>query len=112
MQKFNYRAPRYVVDLPVRLTVEDSLVTGRCIEISREGMHVELRQPLPSGFRGMVSLSWQELTIELCARLAHATSRQAAMCFVFESEKERTALAEFITRVTAPRTPTALVLVR
>ena len=46
MQKFEYRAPRYQVDLPVSLTLPSSTLQGRCREISKEGMKAELPEPV------------------------------------------------------------------
>ena len=44
MQKFDYRYPRFAVDLPVRFTTQGSTLTGRCKDISHEGMRLELRR--------------------------------------------------------------------
>jgi hypothetical protein len=115
MHKFNYRTPRYAVDFPVQLTLEGSLVAGRCTEISTDGMQLELHRPLPPDFCGVVALAWHNIHLELRVRLAHTGSRQDALRFIFESEKERAAVADLVARLADPAEPQGepgLVLVR
>lgn len=112
MHKFSYRSPRYVVDFPIQLIHEQIVIDGRCREISTDGMQLELLRPLPSDFSGLVCLAWQNIRLELPVRLAHTGSRQDALRFVFESEKERRAVAELVARLADPGEPPGLVLVR
>jgi len=115
MHKFTYRTPRYAVDFPVQLMRDDAVVAGRCREISTEGMRLELRRPLPPGFSGVVSLAWRNLHIELRVRLAHSGAGQDALRFVFDSDTERAAIAELVTRLADPAEPVeqpGLILVR
>jgi hypothetical protein len=96
MQKFEYRTPRFSVDLPVRFTVEKLTLTGRCREISQEGMTFETRQPLTPGSSGVVSIGYQDRTIEIHARVAHVTEMQSGLEFLYESEAERSAVAQLV----------------
>ncbi|HEX4067059.1 MAG TPA: PilZ domain-containing protein [Acidobacteriaceae bacterium] len=112
MQKFTYRTPRYPVNLPVRLTVEGGTVSGRCHEISREGMRLELRQPLPPGYAGVVSLSYQNLDLEVPVEFAHAGSPQDGVRFVFSSDKQRSEVARLVALLASNPGPTGLVLVK
>lgn len=115
MRKFSYRTPRYAVDFPVQLTLGEAVIAGRCKEISTEGVQLELRQPLPRDFSGVVLLAWQEVHLELQVRVAHSGSRQDALRFVFESEKERMAVEDLVARLADPAAagdPPGLVLVR
>jgi hypothetical protein len=115
MHKFTYRTPRYAVDFPVQLELENSVVAGRCTEISTDGMRLELRRPLAPGFCGRVFLAWHNIHLELRVRLAHASSGQDALRFVFESDKERATVAELVARLADPAEPLGepgLVLVR
>ncbi len=100
MQKFEYRAPRFPVDLPVQFTVEDLALTGRCREISQEGMTLELRQPLTLNSSGTVSLNYREQTIQIRARVAHVAKTHCGLEFLCESETERSALAHLIASLT------------
>ena len=115
MHKFNYRTPRFAVDFPVQLTLDGAVIAGRCKEISIDGMQLELRRPLPSDFSGTVALAWHNVHLELRVRLAHTGSRQDALRFLFESEKERAAVADLVARLADPAEPQGepgLVLVR
>jgi hypothetical protein len=100
MQKFEYRTPRFSVDLPVRFTVEKLTekltLTGRCKEISQEGMTFEVRQPLTPGTSGVVSIGYQDRIIEIQARVAHVTEVQSGLEFLYESEAERSTVAQLV----------------
>ena len=111
MHKFSYRSPRYVADFPVELIHENLVIEGRCTEISTDGMQLELRRPLPPDFRGQACLTWHDVQIEVQVRLAHTGSRQDALRFVFDSEKERVAVADLVARLADPADRPGLVLV-
>lgn len=96
MQKFEYRTPRYQVDLPVLLTLQSSSISGRCREISREGMRVELRDPVTPDTCGTISVSYKELSLELPVCVARAGAGQSAFRFILESEKDRTAVERLV----------------
>jgi hypothetical protein len=102
MQKFEYRSPRFPVDLPVRLTVQNATVTGRCREISKEGMKLELAKPMAAGSRGTVSMSYQDQTLEVSVRVAHAGNMHG-LKFLYESDKERLAVARLVSALAAPQ---------
>jgi len=112
MHKFNYRSPRYVVDLPVRLLLDDLVIDARCKEISREGMRLEVSEALPADFEGLVLLEWRGSRLELHVRIAHTGSPQDAMRFIFESEKERSAIAALVARLASRSGESGLVPVR
>jgi hypothetical protein len=101
MQKFEYRAPRFPVDLPVQFTVEDLTLTGRCREISQEGMTLEHRQPLTLNSSGVIALNYREQSIEIRARVAHVAQTHSGLEFLCESETERSALAHLISSLTS-----------
>lgn len=112
MQKFTYRTPRFPVDLPIRLTIDGKTIHARCCEISREGMQLEIRQPLPSNYRGTVSLAWQNIVLELPVEMAHSGSSQDGVRFVFSSDKERRDVAHLVAVLAANRGPSGLTLVK
>jgi len=103
MQKFDYRVPRFSVDLPVQITVDKSTLAGRCIEISKQGMRLELLQPLPPGTCGIASITYQDKTLELNVRVAHARETDGGMEFIYKSEKERSAVAHLVAALATPR---------
>jgi PilZ domain len=101
MQKFEYRSPRFTVDFPAQFAVEGLTLTGRCREISQEGMTLEIRQPLPLNSSGMVSLQYREQIIEIRARVAHVAQTHCGLEFLCEAETERNALAHLIASLTS-----------
>jgi hypothetical protein len=101
MQKFEYRTPRFSVDLPVRFTVEDTTLIGRCTEISQDGMRLELRHPLPADACGVVRMSYQEWNLELNVRVAHVGATHGGLEFIYESDRERIAVARLIASLAA-----------
>jgi hypothetical protein len=89
MRKFNYRVPRFPVDVPVRLAFDELIQAGRCREISTEGMKVEVRQPLSPDSCGTVQISYQGVALELTVRVAHSSSSHDGVKFVYESDEQR-----------------------
>jgi hypothetical protein len=96
MQKFEYRSPRFAVDLPVELAVEQSTLPGRCKDISSEGMRLELSCPLPPDACGTVFLSYRDRALQLSVRVAHTGTTHDGVEFVYKSDHEREAVARLI----------------
>jgi hypothetical protein len=106
MQKFEYRVPRFAADIPVRLTVGSTTLSGRCREIGKQGMTVEMDQPVERGVSGLLSLSYQGRAIEVRAHVAHADGQIVGLEFLFATEAERTAVAQVIAALSsAPKRP-------
>jgi hypothetical protein len=112
MQKFEYRNPRYLVDLLVLFTVQNSIIPGRCTEISKEGMTVELREPVPVETCGTVSLSYKELTLLLPVSVAHSGTGNDGLKFRLESEEDRNLVDRLVALVAGPTGQPGPVLVR
>jgi hypothetical protein len=111
MQKFTYRTPRHPVDLPVRLKVAGGMVSGRCREISAEGLRIELNQSLPADYEGRILLSHRNLELDLRVQVAH-TGAQDGLKFIFESDKQRSDVARLIASLAEPGSPSGPTLVR
>jgi hypothetical protein len=103
MQKFEFRGPRFPVDLPVQLTLQSATLEGCCTEISKEGMRLELGRPIPSDSCGSVSISWHGETLEFRVRVVHAESTHGGLEFIFSSDVERSALAHLVDSLAAPQ---------
>ena len=103
MKKFDYRAPRFSIDLPVELTIENSTHLGRCREISTEGMRRDLREPLPPDSFGTITMSYENLSVKLSVRVTHAKSDHDGLKFIYESDDQRNDLAHLVTLLLAPR---------
>ena len=96
MQKFEYRSPRFAVDLPIQVTVDQSTLPGRCRNISKEGMRLELRQPLPPNALGTVRLNCQDSPLELSVRVAYSGKTYEGVQFIYRSDRERDAVAHLV----------------
>jgi hypothetical protein len=112
MQKFRYRMPRYAVDLPVRVDFDGFSVEGRCTQISCEGMQVDLADSLPEAFTGTAVISCLSATLQIRVRRAHRGAQLDALKFIFESERERLAVAHMVTQVVLGNCEPRLMLVR
>jgi len=110
MQKFEYRSPRFTVDLPVQVTVEQSTVPGRCRDISKEGMRLELREPLPPDARGTVILSCLDNPLELGVRVTYSGKTHDGVEFIYNSDIERDAVARLVAALASPANRPRLVI--
>ena len=111
MQKFYYRSPRYPVDLPVLLILEDASVSGRCREISNDGMKVEFLRPVLRDACGTLRIGRGESSLELRVRVARTGADSDGVKFLFASEKERRALQRLVALTAAPTAQPGPVLV-
>jgi len=112
MRKFDYRAPRFSVDLPIRLTFEDSMQDGRCREISTEGMKLELREPLSPNSCGRVRVSYLNFRLELPVRVAHSGASYDGVKFVYESDEQRDDVNRLVAVLAGPRQQSGPLLLR
>jgi len=103
MRRFDYRSPRFTVDFAIRFSAKDVTSTGRCIEISKEGMSLELTEPLPPGIVGVVSMTYQEQAYEMEVRVAHAGPAHGGVEFVYRSEGERSAIEQLVASLGSSR---------
>lgn len=112
MQKFEYRTPRYLVDLPIRFKLEDTSLNGRCLEIGKEGMRVEFQEPVSANTCGVICIYYRDLAIELRVCVAHADGDFKGLKFLFESDKDRAAVERLVTLVSGNAGAAGPVLVR
>ncbi len=112
MRKFDYRAPRFAVDFPVRMNFEDTTQQGRCLEISTEGMKLEVRRPLGTDACGTVVISYLDFNIEVPVRVAHSGPFYDGVKFVYTTDEQRDEMNRLVARLSAPLPRTGPVLVR
>jgi hypothetical protein len=112
MRKFDYRAPRFAVDLPIRLSLEESTLFGRGIEISTEGMKLDVSGPLAVDTPGAVHVTFQSVSIDLPVRVAHCGSGCDGVQFVYGSDEERDEVIRFIALLAAAPRRTGPLLLR
>jgi hypothetical protein len=103
MQRFEYRGARFSVDLPVQFTERNITLAGRCTEISKEGLKLELTAPLQSDSCGKVTMSHQGRTLEFRVRVVHAGAKQCGLEFIYSSEAEQTAVAHLVESLAVPQ---------
>jgi hypothetical protein len=111
MQKFDYRAPRFVADFPVRLKMPNSSHLARCRDISEDGMRVELPTPFTPDTCGEVVFIYQGLSFKLQVRVAHTGTAYAGLRFVFQSEEQRTDVLHIMSLLATPPRTVGLFLV-
>lgn len=111
MQKFDYRAPRFAVDFPVKLKMLNSLQHTRCLDISEDGMRLELGDPFPPECCGEVSFSYQEIRLDLQVRVTHAGAGCDGLKFLYQSAEQRTKMLHLMSLLATPHPPSSLFLV-
>jgi hypothetical protein len=112
MLKFEYRSPRYPVDLPVALLLNDEeSVAGRCMEISSEGMRVEFRRPVAHNSCGTLRIGRGDSFLEVRARVARIGDGTDGVKFLFASESQRKAMERLVALTATPTAQSGPVLV-
>ena len=112
MQRFEYRGARFSVDLPVQFTEENITMPGRCTEISKEGLKLDLGEPLQSDSSGTVSMCFQGRTLEFRVRVVHVGARHCGMEFIYSSNAEQLAVATLVESLAVTNTRPGPVLLK
>ena len=99
MRRFDYRAPRFQVNLPVRLTLENSTWIGRCKEISIEGMLLETRVPLSLDATGVIHAACCDAVLDVPVRVAHCSTHCEGLQFQCESAGQQQEVERFVERL-------------
>jgi len=102
MQRFEYRGARFSVDLPVQFIERDTKLAGRCTEISKEGLKLELGEPLESNACGKVFMYYRGQALELSVRVVHLGATYCGMEFIYASDTEQNAVAHLVASLAAP----------
>jgi hypothetical protein len=110
MQKFEYRSPRFNVDIPVQLAIEQAILPGRCKNISNAGIRLELGRRLPLNARGTVILNCKDRPLEVGVRVAYSGKTHDGMEFLYSSDSERSAVAHLIASLAGSSNRPSLVL--
>jgi hypothetical protein len=96
MRKFDYRVPRFPVNLPVRLTLEEETLVGRCREISTDGMKLELAESLKVDAAGAVHVTFRDVSLDLPIRVIRCGEGCDGVQFVYGSDEEKDEVIQFI----------------
>ncbi len=102
MHRFEYRNPRFSVDLSAQFHIANEALAGRCTDIGLKGMRLDLPDHVIPGRQGIVFLHHQNQTIELKARVARIGSMHCGLEFVCDSHAERSTVIHLLARLTAP----------
>ena len=111
MRRFVYRAARYTVDFPVFLHLGDLVLTGRCKEMSAEGMRVDFDEIPPQNSLGTVNFQYDDLVLDLPVRVAHSASISGGLKFLYKSKQQRDLVTHMVSRLAAPQRCDGLFLV-
>ncbi len=112
MKKYQYRHPRFPVDLPIKFITPSLTLAARCKEISEDGMRLEMLQPLQLNTFGKVSLRHRDQTLEFNVRVASVGAAHAGLEFVCASLDERCQITQLVASVEAPQHSLVPLLVR
>ncbi len=102
MHRFEYRNPRFPVDFPAQFYTANEALAGRCTDIGIKGMRLNLPDIVVPGCQGVVSLHYQNRSIELKARVARIGSTHCGLEFICDSHAEQSAVAHLLAKLTAP----------
>jgi PilZ domain len=111
MHRFEFRNPRFTVDLPAQFRIANEALAGRCTDIGIQGMRLDLQDNLVPGCEGIVRLHYQNQTVELKARVARIGSMHCGLEFVCDSHAEQSTVVHLLARLTAPHSRHPLSLV-
>jgi len=111
MQPFEYRHPRFSVDLPAELAIGNQKVAARCTDISIRGMSLDVPCLSASGDFGTVLLRYHNETILLKVRIAHKGPVHSGVEFLYDSSAERSIVAHLVASLARPPSRCVLALV-
>jgi hypothetical protein len=103
MQRFEYRGARFSVDLPVQFTERSRTRAGRCTEISKEGLKLEMEEPLESNSCGKVFMCYQGRALEFRARVVHVGAKYCGLEFIYSSAMEQDSVAQLVESLAVPQ---------
>lgn len=89
------------MNLPVRLTFDHGTMSGRCREISQEGMCLELEDALSANDQGTASIGYESVSLEVDVCVTHAEACGGGLKFVFQSDQQRMDMARLVAQVAA-----------
>ena len=112
MQRFEYRGARFSVDLPVQFTERNTTRAGRCTEISKEGLKLEMEEPLESNSCGKVFMCHQGRALEFRVRVVHVGAKYCGLEFLYSSEMEQDAVAHLVESLAVPQNRRGPLLLR
>lgn len=111
MKRFEYRQPRVSADLPIKFIALNIDCAGKCMDISKQGMRIEVSQPLLLNACGKVSIRYQDRTLEFNMRVVHVEEMSCGLEFLYESIEEQNEVAHLVASLAISPQRSTLVLV-
>jgi hypothetical protein len=102
MQRFEYRHPRFSVDLPAQFSIANETLAARCTDISVKGLRLHLLHAIAPGSRGTLTVRCQNQTIALNARVVRTSSEHSGLEFLCDSTAQQSSVAQLVASLTAP----------
>jgi hypothetical protein len=112
MRNFQYRAPRFPVDLPVYLTQGDSTQLTRCREISVDGMKLDLMGASFPSSSGLIQLGDGLSSLKIPFRVHSRAIDSIGVMFQYEPGEQCEALTRFVASLSQRSTCLSLVVLR
>lgn len=95
MQKYSYRNPRFCITSTIEVNFrpsENPSISGRCTDISLEGLGVEFESDVPIGTHGVLEFS----DIEIPAHVAYSDGSRHGLVFGPLDKEQQSAIEKFI----------------
>jgi hypothetical protein len=102
MHRFEFRNPRFSVELPAQLFIANETLAGRCTDIGINGMRLDLPDNLVRGCKVIVCLRYQNQTVELKARVARIGSMHCGLEFICDSLAEQSTVVHLLAMLKTP----------
>ena len=96
MQKYWYRNPRIQTDIPLTLVAGETVLQGRCISISVEGMAASLPDVPAIGTPVAVTLHVPPCPVVCRARVTRLDPVSVGFVFEFQAEDDRQSLSDLV----------------
>jgi hypothetical protein len=112
MRRFQYRAPRFPVDLPVYLTEGGTTQLTRCREISVDGMKLDLMGASFPFSSGLIQLGNGISSLKIPFQVSSRATDSICVMFQNEPGEQFEALSRFIASLSQRSTCLSLVVLR
>lgn len=112
MRRFEYRAPRFPADVSVKLSLKNCSLTGRCVQISLEGMRARFDKPLERKVLGTATIAYRDVQVEVPVQVAHCTPNFEGLTFLFDSDVQRNSVERLVSLITEIPAHRGLALVK
>ena len=96
MRTFDFRSPRFSVDLPVHVIVGDRVQPARCTEICCGGMRLETAEPMSIDLRAIIQFAYRGVSFDIPARVVHHTGESQGVQFLCDTDLRRENVARLI----------------